>query len=90
MPFQSLPADEKNIKFCLARTILSHPDAAALEDWISTKDYTNGEPVMPPKWHIPSDDEVKFANELLDLHLQSALDDLYRICQARIRSGPGD
>ncbi|KAF3973789.1 hypothetical protein ACB098_06G003200 [Castanea mollissima] len=72
------------------KTILSHPDAAALEDWISTKDYTNGEPVMPPKWHIPSDDEVKFANELLDLHLQSALDDLYRICQARIRSGPGD
>lgn len=44
---------------------------------------------MPPKWHIPSADEVQFANELLDLHLQSALDDLYRICQARIHSKPG-
>ncbi|XP_062168697.1 proteasome activator subunit 4-like isoform X2 [Alnus glutinosa] len=74
----------------LYKCILCHPDATALDKWISTKDYSEDEPVMPPKWHIPSSEEVQFANELLDLHLQSALDDLYRICQAGIHSEPGD
>ncbi|XP_039061137.1 proteasome activator subunit 4-like [Hibiscus syriacus] len=67
----------------------NHPAAAALEDWISAKDYSNGE-LKGPKWHVPSDEEVQFANELLILHFQSALDDLLRICQTKIHSDPGN
>ncbi|XP_058114656.1 proteasome activator subunit 4 isoform X2 [Magnolia sinica] len=67
-----------------------HPAAAVLEEWISTKDYQNKEPSLTPKWHIPSEDEVLFANELLDLHFRSALDDLLKICQNKIHSDPGN
>ncbi|KAE8725691.1 Proteasome activator subunit 4 [Hibiscus syriacus] len=66
-----------------------HPAAAALEEWISAKDYSDGE-LKGPKWHVPSDEEVQFANELLTLHFQSALDDLLRICQTKIHSDPGN
>ncbi|KAF9589945.1 hypothetical protein IFM89_029561 [Coptis chinensis] len=41
------------------------------------------------KWHIPNEEELSFANELLSLHLCSALDDLLRICQTRNSSDPG-
>ncbi|KAF8409810.1 hypothetical protein HHK36_005889 [Tetracentron sinense] len=71
------------------KCILRHPDAAALEEWISNKDYQNEEPSFGPKWHVPSNNEVMFANELLNLHFQSALDDLLRICQTKIHSDPG-
>lgn len=76
--------------FWFARCMLRHPGSTMLDKWISTKYYSNDELAMAPKWHIPSDDEVQFANELLDLHLQSALDDLYRICQASVHSDPGE
>ncbi|EOY11861.1 Proteasome activating protein 200 isoform 5 [Theobroma cacao] len=72
------------------KCILNHPAAAALEEWISTKDYSNDGALKAPKWHIPSDEEVQFANELLILHFQSALDDLLRICQTKIHSDPGN
>ncbi|KAK8626328.1 hypothetical protein V6N13_133979 [Hibiscus sabdariffa] len=67
----------------------NHPAAAAaLEEWISAKDYSDGA-LKGPKWHVPSDEEVQFANELLVHHFQSALDDLLRICQTKIHSDPG-
>ena len=70
---------------------MHHPDAAGLEEWICTKDYVNDEkPLIGPKWHVPNKEEVHFANELLDLHFQSALDDLLRICQTKMHSDPGD
>ncbi|XVE80634.1 hypothetical protein DITRI_Ditri14bG0155000 [Diplodiscus trichospermus] len=68
---------------------LNHPAAPALEEWISAKDYSDGA-LKAPKWHIPSDAEVQFANELLILHFQSALDDLLRICQTKLHSDPGN
>lgn len=71
------------------KCILHHPDAAGLEEWISTKDYVNDEPLIGPKWHVPSKEEVHFANELLNLHFQSALDDLLRVCQTKMHSDPG-
>ncbi|XAR56842.1 hypothetical protein NMG60_11037463 [Bertholletia excelsa] len=67
-----------------------HPAAAALEEWISTKDYSDDKPFEGPKWHVPSDEEVQFANELLDLHFKSSLDDLLRICQTKIQSDLGN
>ncbi|GMI63857.1 proteasome activating protein 200 [Hibiscus trionum] len=67
----------------------NHPAAAALEEWISAKDYSDGA-LKGPKWHVPSDEEVQFANDLLILHFQSALDDLLRICQTKIHSDPGN
>ncbi|KAL3612944.1 hypothetical protein D5086_003964 [Populus alba] len=67
-----------------------HPAATALEEWISAKDYNSDGPLMGPKWHVPSDDEVQFANELLNLHFQSALDDLLKICQNKIHSDAGN
>ncbi|CAK9180714.1 unnamed protein product [Ilex paraguariensis] len=67
-----------------------HSAAAALEEWISTKDFSNDRPLMCPKWHVPSDEEVQFANELLKLHFESALEDLLRICQTKIHSDSGN
>eukprot|EP00262_Sarcandra_glabra_P003482 TRINITY_DN14214_c0_g1_i1.p1 TRINITY_DN14214_c0_g1~~TRINITY_DN14214_c0_g1_i1.p1 ORF type:complete len:1823 (-),score=279.41 TRINITY_DN14214_c0_g1_i1:199-5139(-) len=67
-----------------------HPAASVLEEWISTKNYQNEDSSLCPKWHIPSDDEVLFANELLDLHFQSPLDDLLKICQTKIHTDPGN
>lgn len=43
-----------------------------------------------PKWHIPSNEEVQFANELLALHFESALDDILKICQTKMHSDPGN
>ncbi|BFG33636.1 hypothetical protein CerSpe_199100 [Prunus speciosa] len=72
------------------KCILHHPNAAALEEWISTKDYSDDKSMVAPKWHIPSVEEVEFANELLDLHFRLALDDLSRICETKVHSDPGD
>ncbi|XP_024015525.1 proteasome activator subunit 4 isoform X2 [Eutrema salsugineum] len=71
---------------CLSR----HPAAPALEEWISTKASTKDEQVAHSRWHVPTKEEIQFANELLDLHLESALDDLLRICQSNIHSDAGD
>lgn len=77
------------IKEILAfRCTFNHPAAAALEEWISAKDYSDGA-LKGPRWHVPSDEEVQFANELLILHFQSALDDLLRICQTKIHLDSG-
>ncbi|KAK4752662.1 hypothetical protein SAY87_021460 [Trapa incisa] len=72
------------------KCISHHPNAEALEKWISTKDHSDDEPLPAPKWHIPNEEEVQFANELIDLHFCSALDDLLNICQTKMHSDPGN
>ncbi|PIA58294.1 hypothetical protein AQUCO_00500316v1 [Aquilegia coerulea] len=72
------------------KCISCHPDAALIEKWISTRSCKNEELMHGPKWHIPNDDELSYANELLNLHFCSALDDLLRMCQAKIHSDPGN
>ncbi|XP_047151805.1 proteasome activator subunit 4 [Vigna umbellata] len=71
------------------KCVLRHPDAVALEEWISTKGFSPEESFIP-KWHIPCDEEIHFANELIDIHFQSALDDLLKICQSKIHADQGD
>jgi hypothetical protein len=34
-----------------------------------------------PKWHIPNKHESSFANELLEIHIQLASDELVKSCQ---------
>ena len=77
-------------KLLFSRCTLHHPAAAALEEWISAKDYFDDKPFVGPKWHVPSDEEIQFANELINLHFKSALDDLLRICQTKIHSDSGN
>lgn len=75
------------------KTFTSHLDASVLEDWCCSKSYESGKnrPIyILPKWHIPSQDELSFANELLDLHFQSALDELLIICQTKLHTDAGD
>ena len=88
--FIQLPFELKIEECGFPRCISWHPAATALEEWISAKDYNSDGPLMGPMWHVPSDDEVQFANELLNLHFQSALDDLLKICQNKIHSDAGN
>nr|XP_009762109.1 PREDICTED: proteasome activator subunit 4 isoform X1 [Nicotiana sylvestris] len=71
------------------KCVFHHAAAPALEEWISTKDFTDDKPCLAPTWHVPCAEEVHFANELLKLHLDSALDDLLKICKSKIHSDPG-
>lgn len=43
------------------KCVLSQPDAAALEEWISTQ-YFSADERLIPKWHFPCDGEIHFAN----------------------------
>ncbi|KAG2611165.1 proteasome activator subunit 4-like isoform X2 [Panicum virgatum] len=64
-----------------------------IEPWGCSKAHQDREVEMlnfPPKWHDPSQDELSFANELLQFHFQSALDDLLTICQTKLHSETGD
>ncbi|KMT12661.1 hypothetical protein BVRB_4g091190 [Beta vulgaris subsp. vulgaris] len=72
------------------RCVLQHPDAPLMEKWINTKSCLSEKPLICPKWHVPEQDEISYANELLSLHFQSALDALLRICQDRIHNDAGN
>lgn len=71
------------------RCISHHRDFPLLEKWVSTKDHSAHQPLEGPRWHVPCEDEVGFANELLSLHFLSALDELKKICQDRFHTDPG-
>ncbi|XP_062228827.1 proteasome activator subunit 4 [Phragmites australis] len=69
------------------------PIAKIIEPWGCSKAHQDREIEMlnfPPKWHDPSLDELSFANELLQFHFQSALEDLLTICQMKVHSETGD
>ncbi|TKW21097.1 hypothetical protein SEVIR_4G185100v4 [Setaria viridis] len=69
------------------------PIGNIIEPWGCSKAHQDREVEMlnfPPKWHDPSQDELSFANELLQFHFQSALEDLLTICQTKVNSETGD
>ncbi|XP_078165661.1 proteasome activator subunit 4-like isoform X3 [Carex rostrata] len=70
----------------------SQPGATVLEKWGCAKADPDEkrEELSPPKWHIPSQEEVSFANELLEFHLISPLENLQNICQTETQSEAGD
>uniref|UniRef100_A0A0E0LAS8 Proteasome activator subunit 4 n=1 Tax=Oryza punctata TaxID=4537 RepID=A0A0E0LAS8_ORYPU len=68
------------------------PIANIIEPWGCSKAHQDREVEMlkfTPKWHDPSQDELSFANELLEFHFQSALEDLVTICQRKNHSETG-
>ncbi|XP_057530197.1 proteasome activator subunit 4-like isoform X1 [Amaranthus tricolor] len=75
------------------RCALQHPDVPLMEKWMSTKDFSSDKPLIGPKWHVPVLEEISYANELLSLHFQSALDaldSLVRICPDKIHISAGN
>ncbi|XP_066369880.1 proteasome activator subunit 4-like isoform X2 [Miscanthus floridulus] len=69
------------------------PIGNIIEPWGCSKAHQDREAEIlnfPPKWHDPSHDELSFANELLQFHFQSALEDLLTICQTKVHSETGD
>ncbi|KAK9734977.1 hypothetical protein RND81_04G175200 [Saponaria officinalis] len=71
------------------RCVSHYPNAHPMEKWISTKDSLDD--LSPgPKWHVPVEEEILFANELLSLHFQAALDELKKICQEKIHTDKGN
>ncbi|XP_021740798.1 proteasome activator subunit 4-like [Chenopodium quinoa] len=70
------------------RCIWQHPDSPLMENWISTKDCLSDK-LIYPKWHVPVEEETLYANELLSLHFQSALDTLVTICQDKVHTDAG-
>lgn len=74
------------------KTFSCHPAASVLEEWGCSKSYGNEKNEsfgILPKWHISNQDELLFANELLDIHFQTALDELLRICQTKMHNDTG-
>ena len=71
------------------RSYEQNPGMEGIDDWISTKPEDGLVRNGVPKWHLPSSDEIAFANELLDLHLKGALVDLKNICQRNIQETSG-
>uniref|UniRef100_M8CC88 Proteasome activator complex subunit 4 n=1 Tax=Aegilops tauschii TaxID=37682 RepID=M8CC88_AEGTA len=66
--------------------------ANIIEPWGCSKAHQDREVEMlnfPPKWHDPSQDELSFANELLEFHFQSAVEELLTICQTEVQSETG-
>ncbi|XP_074569693.1 proteasome activator subunit 4 [Curcuma longa] len=71
----------------------SKPAISLIEEWPCSKVSENevNEKVVPlPWWHIPTHDELSFVTELLDIHFQSALDDLFKICHTKMPMEAGD
>lgn len=80
------------MSFCLFRPFPCEPIASIIEPWGCSRGGQNEKNEIfnfPPKWHIPNQEELAFANELLDLHFQSALDDLLTICQTKMHNDAG-
>lgn len=57
-----------------------------LDSWLTAKvnqidDCGDETPSFIPRWHIPSKEESSFANELLEMQIQLASDELVKSCQ---------
>jgi proteasome activator subunit 4 len=63
------------------RSVPALPNSAGVDPWLGTRGASRPPPGLLPTWHVPNDEEVAFANELLALHLTGALSDLSQIVE---------
>ncbi|XP_024522024.1 proteasome activator subunit 4 [Selaginella moellendorffii] len=61
------------------RSCSGYPGHDGIESWISTKEPSLS--LVSPMWHLPSEEEVAFAEEVIQLHLRNALLDLRSLCE---------
>lgn len=71
----------------MPRSLPFQPGTSILEEWGCSKNENDS---FFPKWHIPGEEELSFASELLDCHFQAALDDLLKICQTKTHVDAGE
>ncbi|XP_073279916.1 proteasome activator subunit 4-like isoform X2 [Primulina huaijiensis] len=72
------------------KCVSTYSFATSLEEWINTKDFPHDKPPKSPNWHVPTKEEIQFANELLKMHFENAMDDLLTICQSKMHSDAGE
>ncbi|KAH7293640.1 hypothetical protein KP509_28G034600 [Ceratopteris richardii] len=67
----------------------SYSGLDGIEEWISMK-VDSGIEEKGPLWHLPSQNEVSFANELLEMHLKAALVQLQAVCSESYQGDSGN
>lgn len=78
--------------FWLYRSFSSEPGSSLMEEWLCSKineNEMNEKASLFPRWHVPTQNELSFASELLVVHFQSALDILLSICQTEMHTEAG-
>lgn len=75
------------------KSFCSEPGSSLMEEWLCSKineNEMNEKASLFPRWHVPTQNELSFASELLVVHFQSALDVLLSICQTEMHTEAGD
>ncbi|MCO5605356.1 hypothetical protein L7F22_059539 [Adiantum nelumboides] len=66
----------------------TYANMEGVEQWLSTK-ADSGLDKEGPIWHVPSQTEIGFADELLEMHLKGALTELKSICLRSYQENAG-
>lgn len=53
-----------------------------MDPWLGTKGASRAPSDHKPLWHVANEEEIAFANKLLDLHLTGALKDLRGVVES--------
>eukprot|EP00884_Botryococcus_braunii_P020190 jgi/Botrbrau1/6855/Bobra.152_2s0014.1 len=57
-------------------------DMLPISPWMDLYEMASVGACPPPTWHIPNQEEIKFANDLIDFHLKSATEQLQVFAQS--------
>lgn len=91
-PSQKVNTAGSSVLTCLLGSLVwyyvtdNYPVGAVIDDsgidvWYATKGDCTPSKGTTCKWHYPSEEEIKLAEELVNLHLRGSLQDLRNICQ---------